>query len=87
FEDRPMLYEPTEIARAGVFISIDSEGCLSVDRGYVRPEDEMPTADPDAEQGADASSTEGQGEGPSVQRTVIAVAGSAPDAEEDDEDP
>lgn len=34
----------------------------------------------------DASSTEGQGGGSSVQRSVIAVAGSAPDAEEDDED-
>jgi ParB family chromosome partitioning protein len=86
FEGRPMLYEPAEIARAGVFISIDSEGRLSVDRGYVRPEDEVPAADPDAEQGADASSTEGQRGGSSVQRSVIAVAGSAPDAEEDDED-
>jgi ParB family chromosome partitioning protein len=86
FENRPMLYDPTEIARAGVFISIDSEGRLSVDRGYVRPEDEVPATDCDVGQGADASSTEGQEEGASVQRTVIAVAGSAPDAEEDDED-
>jgi len=86
FEDRPMLYEPTEIARAGVFISIDSEGRLSVDRGYVRPEDEVPATDCDVVRGVDASSTEGQEEGSSVQRTVIAVSGSAPDAEEDDED-
>lgn len=85
FEDRPMLYDPTEIARAGVFISIDSEGRLSVDRGYVRPEDEVPASD-DVGQDADVSSSEGQVEGPSVQRTVIAVAGSAPDAEDDDED-
>jgi ParB family chromosome partitioning protein len=84
FEDRPMLYEPTEIARAGVFISIDSEGRLSVDRGYVRPEDEVPETD--AGPGVDASSTEGQEEGPSVQRTVIALAGRVPDAKEDDED-
>ena len=86
FEDRPMLYEPAEIARAGVFISIDSEGRLGVDRGYVRPEDEVPATDPDVGQGADASSTEGLEVGPSVQRTVIAVAGGAADAEEDDED-
>lgn len=86
FEDRPMLYEATEIARAGVFISIDSEGRLSVDRGYVRPEDEAPATDPAVGQGADTSSTEGQEAGASVQRTVIAVAGGAPDAEEDDED-
>ncbi|NYG46198.1 ParB family chromosome partitioning protein [Bradyrhizobium sp. IAR9] len=86
FEDRPMLYEPSEIARAGVFISIDSEGRLAVDRGYVRPEDEVPETDPHVGQDADVSSTEGQEEGPSVQRTVIAVAGPVPDAEEDDED-
>lgn len=86
FEDRPMLYDPTEIARAGVFISIDSEGRLSVDRGYVRPEDEVPATDPDVGQGADTSSSEGQEAGPSVHRTVIAVAGAAPDVEEDDED-
>lgn len=86
FEDRSMLYEPTEIARAGVFISIDSEGRLSVDRGYVRPEDEVRATDPDIVQAADPSSTEGQEPSTSVQRTVIAVAGSAPDAEDDDEE-
>lgn len=32
FEDRPMIYDPAEITRAGVFVSIDSEGRLSVDR-------------------------------------------------------
>ncbi|MBW7970113.1 ParB/RepB/Spo0J family partition protein [Bradyrhizobium sp. BR 10289] len=85
FENRPMHYDSTEIARAGVFISIDSEGRLSVARGYVRPEDEVP--DCDVGQDTGALSTEGQEEGASVQRTVIAVAGSAPDAEEDDEDP
>ncbi|MGY4629884.1 hypothetical protein ACVWY3_007640 [Bradyrhizobium sp. USDA 4486] len=82
-EDRPMLYEATDIARAGVFISIDSEGRLPVDRGYVRPEDEIQATDPD---GAETSSAKGQEEGPSVQRTIIAVAGGAADAEEDDGD-
>ncbi|MEH2571720.1 ParB family chromosome partitioning protein [Bradyrhizobium sp. AZCC 1708] len=86
FEDRPVLYDPTEIGRAGVFISIDSEGRLSVDRGYVRPEDEVPATEPDGGQGADPSSIEGQETGASVQRTVIAVAGSPVEAEEDDED-
>ncbi|MBI5323052.1 ParB/RepB/Spo0J family partition protein [Bradyrhizobium sp.] len=86
FEDRPVLYDPTEIARAGVFISIDSEGRLSVDRGYVRPEDDVPAIDPDVGQGADPSSTEGQEASTSVQRTVIAVAAHPADAEEDDDD-
>src|SRR5208283_2597455 len=34
FEDRPVSYDPAEVARAGVFVSIDSDGGLSVDRGY-----------------------------------------------------
>jgi ParB family transcriptional regulator, chromosome partitioning protein len=86
FEDRPVLYDPTEIARAGVFISIDSEGRLSVDRGYVRAEDDVPATDPDVGQGADPSSTEGQEAGACVQRTVIAVASGDADSDEDDED-
>lgn len=37
---RPLVYQPTEMARAGVFVSIDVDGSLYVERGYVRPEDE-----------------------------------------------
>jgi ParB family transcriptional regulator, chromosome partitioning protein len=86
FEDRPMIYDPAEIVRAGVYVSIDSEGRLSVDRGYVRPEDDVLADDPDVGQGADTLSVEGNEAGASVQRTVIAVAGEATDTEEDDED-
>jgi hypothetical protein len=39
FEQRPSIYDPADIAIAGVFVSLDSDGSLSVDRGYVRPED------------------------------------------------
>ena len=41
-EERPLVFDPAEVLRAGVFVSIDGEGRLSVDRGYVRPEDELP---------------------------------------------
>ena len=42
--------DPADIARAGVFISIDAEGLLSIDRGYMRPEDEVPeVTDPENE--------------------------------------
>ena len=37
---RPLVYQPTEMARAGVFVSIDVDGSLYVERGYVRSEDE-----------------------------------------------
>ncbi|MEK9285295.1 ParB/RepB/Spo0J family partition protein [Bradyrhizobium sp. ISRA442] len=79
--DRPDIFEPGEIARAGVFVSIDSEGRLSVDRGYVRPEDEAPAADFDVGRGTDAPEP-----GASVQRTTISVAGLSTEPEDDDEE-
>ena len=36
-----MSFDPADVARAGAFVSIDSEGRLRVERGYVRPEDEQ----------------------------------------------
>ena len=53
-DDRPVLYEPDDIARAGAFVSIDSTGALRVERGYVRPEDEPQIAD-DEEADSDQS--------------------------------
>ena len=46
--DRPVKYDPEEIARAGAFVSIDGSGELRVERGYVRPEDEpaLPRVEP-----------------------------------------
>ena len=39
-DNRPVRFDPAEIARAGVFVSLNSDGCLDIERGYVRPEDE-----------------------------------------------
>jgi ParB family transcriptional regulator, chromosome partitioning protein len=87
FEERAVIYEPTDIARAGVFVSIDAEGRLLADRGYIRPEDETLREDPEAGQGVERSWSEGQESDRSVvQQTTISVAGSAADTEDDDED-
>lgn len=48
FETRPVVFDPAEVARAGAFVSIAHDGRLSVERGYVRPEDELPI-EPEAE--------------------------------------
>jgi ParB family chromosome partitioning protein len=50
-EDRPMTCDAADIARAGAFVSIDGSGRLRVERGYVRPEDEAPIAEPEAPEG------------------------------------
>jgi ParB family chromosome partitioning protein len=39
-EDQPVLYAPEDVARAGVFLGIDPDGGLRIERGYVCPEDE-----------------------------------------------
>ena len=52
-DERPVAFIPSEIARAGAFISIDSNGSLQVRRGYVRPEDEL-AVDPEDETQEDA---------------------------------
>jgi len=41
-DNRPLRFDPAEMARAGVFISLDRDGELDIDRGYVRPDDEAP---------------------------------------------
>ena len=39
-DERPAIYDRAEIARAGVLVSIDYDGRLKVERGFVRPEDD-----------------------------------------------
>ncbi|MDU6375521.1 MAG: chromosome partitioning protein ParB [Bradyrhizobium sp.] len=48
-DERPVQYDPDEIARAGAFCSIDASGVLRIDRGYVRPEDEPTIPEPERE--------------------------------------
>ncbi len=87
FDARPMTYDPADIARAGVFVSVDDEGALSVDRGYVRPEDETPVVvDATVDTPDDGDNADG-GEGTaSASRAIIRVGGvvAEPDDDEDD---
>jgi ParB family chromosome partitioning protein len=41
-DERPANYASNDVARAGVFVSLDADGALRIERGYVRPEDEPP---------------------------------------------
>ncbi|RTL81039.1 MAG: ParB/RepB/Spo0J family partition protein [Hyphomicrobiales bacterium] len=60
-DDRPAVYDGAEIARAGVFVSIDYDGRLKVERGFVRPKDEarkeggVPAAEGEPRSGAPLS--------------------------------
>jgi ParB family chromosome partitioning protein len=88
FEDRRVQFELADIARAGVFVSIDEDGGLCVARGYVRPEDEAAAGDP--EDGVlDPADTDGADQStpaaPAVHRAVITVGGEALPAEDEDD--
>ena len=86
FETRPQIFDPADVARAGVFVSIDHDGQLLVDRGYVRPEDESPVIEPGREGGESPAEPVGTDTGtPAIQRAVITIGGQA-DPEEDEDD-
>jgi ParB family chromosome partitioning protein len=92
FEDRPSIFDPAAIPHAGAFVSINSDGGLHVERGYVRHEDEaafvVATAEPDSETGAATpDADDGAQRVPPAQGSVITMAGqtSPPNAEEEDD--
>jgi ParB family chromosome partitioning protein len=78
FAERPEIYDPADIARAGAFVSIANDGGLQIARGFVRREDEAPAA------GAPDGSADGSARRP----IIITVGGDAgsPDAEAGDDD-
>jgi len=89
FEARPSIFDPADIARAGVFVSIGHDGQLLVDRGYVRPEDEAPVVEPGRDGDGDASDVDEGGAKagtPSVQRAVITIGGQSSEPEDEDDD-
>ncbi|ESZ02789.1 MULTISPECIES: ParB/RepB/Spo0J family partition protein [unclassified Mesorhizobium] len=86
FESRPMHYDGAEIARAGVFISIDRDGDLVVDRAHVRPEDEaMQAVDGHSAEPGCATENEDSRHNPSA-RAIITIGAQASEPEEDDGD-
>ena len=65
FEARPIRFETEEMARAGAFISIAPGGVLRIERGYVRPEDELqagPQSDPERADALAATGVDGGNE-------------------------
>ncbi len=82
-DDRPMVFDPEQIAHAGAFVSIDGSGKLRVERGYVRPEDERPVepeAGPDIQGGANVIAARAENEDDHLTAAIETAA----DSEEDD---
>ncbi|MGB3833299.1 MAG: chromosome partitioning protein ParB [Mesorhizobium sp.] len=88
FERRPTVYDPADIAIGGAFITVDEDGELVVDRGWVRHEDEPvetveaedvegvePAVDDDDDEDGDAA--------PDARPTVVTVNGQPAEPEEE----
>lgn len=58
FEPARLAYRPEDVARAGAFITLASDGTARVERGFVRKEDEV-AAEPDAEEDDSAPEPDG----------------------------
>ncbi len=87
-DNRPTRFDPADMARAGVFICLNRDGTLDIDRGYVRPEDEA-TADRDrADQDEETPSAMAQSAMPraSAVTAIILDSGLNPAPAEDDDD-
>ncbi|TXL72414.1 chromosome partitioning protein ParB [Vineibacter terrae] len=84
FEQRPVIYDPAEILRAGVFVSIDRDGQVVIRRGYVRPEDEAPI-DAEGHEIDGVTDPAGAENAGNVQRAIITIGGQSAEPEEDDE--
>jgi ParB family chromosome partitioning protein len=77
-------------AMAGVFVSIDGNGALRVERGYVRPEDEPLVAEEPADAAsADVGNTHGQeypADGVDSSRVIVAYIGGEAETEQEPEE-
>ena len=85
-DNRPMRYEPAEIAIAGAIVTIDSDGSLIAHRGYVRPADEAPI-EPTHETGyptPDGSEVSTLAHG--VKPTVVTMGGQPLQGEDEEDD-
>ena len=76
--ERPQNFDPAEVAIAGAFVSLEHDGTLRVERGFVRPEDEPVEEVPDDGTSGDGT---GQGDGASEDSGDAGVSGSAPIAD------
>ncbi|MGL4441743.1 MAG: ParB/RepB/Spo0J family partition protein [Bosea sp. (in: a-proteobacteria)] len=91
FEERPVVFDPVEVACAGAFISLRPDGKLAVERGYVRAEDERMADEPEDGDGDTDAITDRDGStdvagGSGRGGAVITVAGGKDSAEEDEDD-
>ena len=82
FEQRPVVFESEDVARAGAYLSIEGSGAVRIERGFVRPEDEAPIVEDPSVDFATAGGDSVSGEG--AEGKDSGGHHNAPEPEEDD---
>lgn len=83
--ERPVAFDAADMAIAGAFISLDHDGTLDIERGFVRPDDEPEEDAPEGEGEGDGT---GDADADAVRPPASITIGGAPGqpAEEEDDD-
>ena len=79
-KDRPFVFDPQDVARGGVFVSLGAGGDLKIERGFVRAEDE-----PRAEAGPSDDAGDDTADHGSDLSSPTVAGGEAIHSEEDDD--
>ncbi|MBM6595410.1 ParB/RepB/Spo0J family partition protein [Microvirga pudoricolor] len=64
FEEKGFAYDAQDCKRAGVIVCLDYDGNLRIERGYVRPEDEVSQERPARGEGIGEEDADGEGDAP-----------------------
>ena len=81
FDQRPIIFDSDEVARAGAFISIEASGAARIERGFIRPENELPIVEEPIVEATAAEACGVIGEGMAGE-----IAGAEPTVTEPEED-
>ena len=85
FNNRPLVYDPAEVARGGAFVTVDHQGRLRIERGFVRPDDEAPIAPASAE-GGETEVDRGELGEPAPRAPAVITVGGQTEADEAEDD-
>jgi ParB family chromosome partitioning protein len=77
-------YDPDDIARGGVFVVLDHDGRVRIERGFIRSEDEKPEAEDASEGETVIDGVRVNGDGEVIEDGEDGDGASAPDTEDED---
>lgn len=79
-------YDPDDIARGGVFVVLDHDGSVRIERGFIRPEDEKPDAEDASDGETVVDGVRVNGDGEIIEDDEDGSGASASEAEDEEDD-